>query len=152
MRDTLNLIHDLADRGVGIRNVADPIKGDSSSPADPMAQLAVVLLALFAQMERTYTASSVPPAPVLLSPRRAGAWAGPASSTRRGSPTRPTYATPDTPSPRSSPRAASPAPASTATSRPARPNRPPQDDRPSERRALCGGILHDCTSDPFIRS
>ena len=55
VRDTLNLIHDLAARGVGIRNLADPIKVDSSSPADPMAQLAVVLLALFAQMERTYS-------------------------------------------------------------------------------------------------
>ena len=55
VRDTLNLIHDLAARGVGIRNLADPIKVDSSSPADPMAQLTVVLLALFAQMERTYS-------------------------------------------------------------------------------------------------
>jgi len=55
VRDTLNLIHDLAARGVGIRNLSDPIKVDSSNPADPMAQLAVVLLALFAQMERTYS-------------------------------------------------------------------------------------------------
>ena len=55
VRDTLNLIHDLAARGVGVRNLADPIKVDSSNPGDPMAQLAVVLLALFAQMERTYT-------------------------------------------------------------------------------------------------
>lgn len=55
VRDTLNLIHDLAERGVGIRNLADPIRVDSSQPDDPMAQLAVVLLALFAQMERTYT-------------------------------------------------------------------------------------------------
>jgi DNA invertase Pin-like site-specific DNA recombinase len=55
VRDTLNLIHSLAERGVGIRNLADPIKVDSSNPADPMAQLAVVLLALFGQMERTYT-------------------------------------------------------------------------------------------------
>jgi len=55
VRDTLNLIHSLAERGVGIRNLADPIKVDSTNPADPMAQLAVVLLALFAQMERTYT-------------------------------------------------------------------------------------------------
>ncbi len=38
-----------------MRNLADPIKVDSTNPADPMAQLAVVLLALFAQMERTYT-------------------------------------------------------------------------------------------------
>ncbi len=55
VRDTLNLIHELADRGVGVRNLADPIRVDSSNPADPMAQLAVVLLALFGQMERTYT-------------------------------------------------------------------------------------------------
>ena len=55
VRDTLNLIHDLSERGVGVRNLADPIRIDSSNPADPMAQLAVVLLALFAQMERTYT-------------------------------------------------------------------------------------------------
>lgn len=55
VRDTLNLIHDLTGRGIGVRNLADPIKIDSSDPDDPMAQLAVVLLALFAQMERTYT-------------------------------------------------------------------------------------------------
>jgi DNA invertase Pin-like site-specific DNA recombinase len=55
VRDTLNLIHDLAERGVGVRNIADPIKVDSGNPSDPMAQLAVVLLALFARMERTYT-------------------------------------------------------------------------------------------------
>lgn len=55
VRDTLNLIHELSDRGVGVRNLADPIKVDSADPADPMGQLAVVLLALFAQMERTYT-------------------------------------------------------------------------------------------------
>ena len=54
VRDTLHLIHELAERGVGIRNLADPIKVDSSNPSDPMAQLAVVLLALFGQMERTY--------------------------------------------------------------------------------------------------
>jgi DNA invertase Pin-like site-specific DNA recombinase len=54
VRDTLNLIHGLAERKVGVRNLADPIKVDSSNPEDPMAQLAVVLLALFGQMERTY--------------------------------------------------------------------------------------------------
>jgi DNA invertase Pin-like site-specific DNA recombinase len=54
VRDTLNLIHDLADRGIGVRNLAGPIRVDSSNPNDPMAQLAVVLLALFGQMERTY--------------------------------------------------------------------------------------------------
>lgn len=55
VRDTLNLIHELSERGIGVRNLADPITIDSSRPEDPMAQLAVVLLALFAQMERTYT-------------------------------------------------------------------------------------------------
>lgn len=55
VRDTLNLIHELSERGIGVRNLADPIKVDSTNPDDPMAQLAVVLLALFAQMERTYT-------------------------------------------------------------------------------------------------
>jgi DNA invertase Pin-like site-specific DNA recombinase len=55
VRDTLNMIHELSERGIGIRNLADPIKVDSCRPEDPMAQLAVMLLALFAQMERTYT-------------------------------------------------------------------------------------------------
>jgi len=54
VRDTRNLIHELAGRGVGVRNLADPIRVDSANPSDPMAQLAVVLLALFGQMERTY--------------------------------------------------------------------------------------------------
>ena len=55
VRDTLNMIHELTGRGVGVRNLADPIRVDSSRPEDPTAQLAVVLLALFGQMERTYT-------------------------------------------------------------------------------------------------
>ncbi|MEW1980852.1 recombinase family protein [Citricoccus sp. NPDC079358] len=54
VRDTLILIHDLADRGIGAKNLADPIRVDSSNPDDPMSQLAVVMLALFGQMERTY--------------------------------------------------------------------------------------------------
>ncbi|MGL4743939.1 MAG: recombinase family protein [Dermatophilaceae bacterium] len=82
VRDTLNLIHDLADRGVGIRNLADPIKVDSANPADPMAQLAVVLLALFAQMERTYSLE-----------RAAGARAAAAAKGRRAG--RPSVVDPD---------------------------------------------------------
>lgn len=54
VRDTLNMIHELTARGVGVRNLADPIRVDSSNPSDPMSQLAVVMLALFGQMERTY--------------------------------------------------------------------------------------------------
>jgi DNA invertase Pin-like site-specific DNA recombinase len=53
VRDTPNPIHDLAERGIGVRDLADPIKIDSANPDDPMAQLAVVLPALFAQVERT---------------------------------------------------------------------------------------------------
>jgi len=48
------LIHELTERGVGVRNLADPVKVNSADPADVVGQL-VVLLALFAQMERTYT-------------------------------------------------------------------------------------------------
>lgn len=55
VRDTLNVIHELGDLGIGLRTLADPIKVDTTEPEDPMAQLAVVLLALFAQMERTYS-------------------------------------------------------------------------------------------------
>ncbi|MGD7003718.1 recombinase family protein [Corynebacterium halotolerans] len=54
VRDTLNMLHDLREREVGVRTLADPIKVDSSDPDDPMAQLSVVILSLFGQMERTY--------------------------------------------------------------------------------------------------
>ncbi|MFD9669845.1 recombinase family protein [Rhodococcus sp. NPDC059968] len=51
VRETLNLIHDLHQRGIGIRNLADPFRIDSTNPDDPVGLLAVV--ALFGQMERT---------------------------------------------------------------------------------------------------
>lgn len=35
-------------------NLADPIRVDSATQKDPMSRLAVVMLALFSQMERTY--------------------------------------------------------------------------------------------------
>lgn len=54
VRDTVNLIADLRERGVGVRSLADPVRIDSSTRDDPAAQLAVELLALFAQMDRTY--------------------------------------------------------------------------------------------------
>lgn len=56
VRDTLNLMHELNERGVGIRTLADPLQIDTSTPESPLAQLAVVMLALFAEMERTYAA------------------------------------------------------------------------------------------------
>ncbi|MFD4183761.1 hypothetical protein [Rhodococcus sp. NPDC058514] len=44
-----------ASAGIGDCNLDDLIRIGSSDPGDPMGQLAVVLLALFAQMEQTYT-------------------------------------------------------------------------------------------------
>jgi DNA invertase Pin-like site-specific DNA recombinase len=74
-RDTLNLIHGLAERGVGVRNLADPIRVDSANPSDPMAQLALVLFALFGQMERT-SSSDAPPTPDPWLSRKAARSAG----------------------------------------------------------------------------
>ena len=56
VRDTLNLMHELKELGVGVRTLADPLRIDTSNPDSPVAQLAVVMLALFAEMERTYAA------------------------------------------------------------------------------------------------
>jgi DNA invertase Pin-like site-specific DNA recombinase len=54
VRDTLNLMHELKGLGVGVRTLDDPLPIDTSNPDSPMAQLAVVMLALFGEMERTY--------------------------------------------------------------------------------------------------
>src|SRR3954454_21616644 len=35
VRDTLNMIHELSERGVGVRSLADPIRVDSSRPDSP---------------------------------------------------------------------------------------------------------------------
>lgn len=56
VRDTLNLVHELTDRDVGLRTLADPFRIDTTDQDDPMNQLALVVLALFGQMERTYAA------------------------------------------------------------------------------------------------
>jgi DNA invertase Pin-like site-specific DNA recombinase len=56
VRDTLNMVHELRERGVGVRTLADPLAVDTAEPDSPMAQLAFVMLALFGQMERTYAA------------------------------------------------------------------------------------------------
>jgi len=56
VRDTLNLIHDLDERKIALRTLKDPIKVDTTDPEDGMGRLAVLLLAMFAQMERTYSA------------------------------------------------------------------------------------------------
>lgn len=54
VRDTLNIVHELRERSVGVRTLADPLAVDTAEPDSPMAQLAFVMLALFGQMERTY--------------------------------------------------------------------------------------------------
>jgi DNA invertase Pin-like site-specific DNA recombinase len=56
VRDTLNLIHELDGRNIRLRTLADPFKIDTTAKDDPMNQLALVILALFGQMERTYAA------------------------------------------------------------------------------------------------
>ncbi|MET4097737.1 recombinase family protein [Arthrobacter sp. UYCu712] len=56
VRDTLNMVHELRERGVGIRTLADPLAIDTSEPDRPMSQLAFIMLALFGEMERTYAA------------------------------------------------------------------------------------------------
>jgi DNA invertase Pin-like site-specific DNA recombinase len=93
VRDTLNMIHELSERGIGVRNLADPIRIDSTSPGDPIAQLAVVLLALFAQMERTYTNRACRARPRGRhgegAPSRTAGARRPGQARVRGAPTRP---------------------------------------------------------------
>ena len=54
LREVLNLVHDLAGRGVGIRSLADPLPINTTD--EGMGRIAFLLLALFAEMERTFTA------------------------------------------------------------------------------------------------
>jgi len=54
VRDVLNHIHQLREAGIALRTLADAIPIDTSKPGDAMSELAIVLLSLFAQMERTY--------------------------------------------------------------------------------------------------
>ncbi|MEU7768141.1 recombinase family protein [Nocardia sp. NPDC049190] len=53
-REVLNLIHDLRERGIGVKSLADPVRIDTAD--EGMGRAAVLLLALFAEMERTFTA------------------------------------------------------------------------------------------------
>jgi len=54
LREVLNLVHDLADRGIGVRSLADPLPINTTD--EGMGRIAFLLLALFAEMERTFTA------------------------------------------------------------------------------------------------
>ncbi|MGW6603889.1 recombinase family protein [Streptomyces sp. NPDC055036] len=53
MRETLNLVHDLTERGVFLRTLGDKLAVDTSEPG-PGTDMAIALLAMFAQMERIY--------------------------------------------------------------------------------------------------
>ncbi|MEU5865489.1 recombinase family protein [Nonomuraea sp. NPDC047529] len=53
MRECLNLAHELTERGIGLRTLRDQIPVDTSVPG-PAADMAIALLAMFAQMERIY--------------------------------------------------------------------------------------------------
>jgi len=54
IRDVLNLIHDLAGRGIGVRSLADPLPVNTADAG--MGRIAFLMLALFAEMERIFTA------------------------------------------------------------------------------------------------
>ena len=54
LREVLNLAHDLAEKGIGFRTLADPLP--ISTTDEGMGRIAFLLLALFAEMERTFTA------------------------------------------------------------------------------------------------
>jgi DNA invertase Pin-like site-specific DNA recombinase len=54
LREVLNLVHELGEKGIGVRSLADPLPIDTGGAG--MGRIAFLLLALFAEMERTYTA------------------------------------------------------------------------------------------------
>ncbi len=113
LREVLNLAHDLAGKGIGFRTLADPLP--ISTTEEGMGRIAFLLLALFAEMERTFTAE-----------RAAHARASP----------RPTAASPAAPSPTPPARSSTPgccAARARATARSAR--------RPASRRPRCTGTF-----------
>ncbi|WP_205719651.1 recombinase family protein [Actinomadura geliboluensis] len=54
LREVLNFVHDMAATGIGVRPLADPLPINTAD--EGMARVAFLLLALFAEMERTFTA------------------------------------------------------------------------------------------------
>lgn len=55
LREVLNLVHDLSEKKIGVRTLADPIPINTADEGG-MGRIAFLLLALFAEMERTFTA------------------------------------------------------------------------------------------------
>jgi len=58
LRDTLNLVHDLRERGIGLRTLADPIAIDTTDDG-PTATMALLILGLFGEIERVYNRERV---------------------------------------------------------------------------------------------
>ncbi|MEU5547504.1 recombinase family protein [Streptomyces sioyaensis] len=54
LREVLNLAHDLSEKNIGVRSLADPLPINTAD--EGMGRIAFLLLALFAEMERTFTA------------------------------------------------------------------------------------------------
>jgi DNA invertase Pin-like site-specific DNA recombinase len=54
LREVLNLVHDLNEKQIGVRSLADPLPINTAN--EGMGRIAFLLLALFAEMERTFTA------------------------------------------------------------------------------------------------
>ncbi|WP_063131770.1 recombinase family protein [Nocardia fusca] len=53
LRECLNLVHELRERGIGVKTLRDPLPIDTTDTSG-MAEIAVAMLALFAEMERTF--------------------------------------------------------------------------------------------------
>lgn len=53
IREVLNLIHDLTERGIHLRSLADPMPVDTTQD-DAMNRMSMLMLAMFAEMERVY--------------------------------------------------------------------------------------------------
>lgn len=58
LRDTLNLVHDLRERGIGLRTLGDPIPIDTTDDG-PTAAMALLILGLFGEIERVYNRERV---------------------------------------------------------------------------------------------
>lgn len=54
LREVLNLVHELSENKIGVRSLADPLPINTTD--EGMGRIAFLLLALFAEMERTFTA------------------------------------------------------------------------------------------------
>lgn len=54
LREVLNLCHELLERGVGVRSLADPLPINTTD--EGMGRISFLMLALFAEMERVWTA------------------------------------------------------------------------------------------------